>query len=60
MLLLFLVPPALAVWTYLSAGSLGARPINDLVHRSGYWALLFILLSLLGDAAAARDALSAA
>jgi methionine sulfoxide reductase heme-binding subunit len=45
-LLLFLVPPALAVWTYLSAGSLGARPINDLIHRSGYWALLFILLSL--------------
>ena len=45
-LLLLLVPPALAAWTYLSAGSLGARPLNDLVHRSGYWALLFILLSL--------------
>jgi sulfoxide reductase heme-binding subunit YedZ len=46
-LVLFLVPPALAIWTYIAAGSLGARPINDLIHRAGYWALLFILLSLL-------------
>lgn len=45
-LLLFLVPPALAAWTYLSAGSLGARPLNDLIHRTGYWALIFLLLSL--------------
>jgi sulfoxide reductase heme-binding subunit YedZ len=25
---------------------LGARPVNDLIHRSGYWALVFLLLSL--------------
>src|SRR5437660_4426160 len=23
-----------------------ARPINDLIHRAGYWALLFVLLAL--------------
>ena len=24
----------------------GARPINDLIHRAGYWALVFLLLTL--------------
>jgi methionine sulfoxide reductase heme-binding subunit len=24
----------------------GARPINDLIHRTGYWALIFLLLTL--------------
>jgi sulfoxide reductase heme-binding subunit YedZ len=24
----------------------GARPINDLIHRTGYWALVFLLLAL--------------
>lgn len=29
----------------LTAG-LGARPINDLIHRTGYWALVFLLITL--------------
>ena len=24
----------------------GARPLNDVIHRTGYWALIFLLLSL--------------
>jgi sulfoxide reductase heme-binding subunit YedZ len=39
------VPVALAAHTFLTAG-LGARPINDLIHRTGYWALVFLLVSL--------------
>src|SRR5687768_8694491 len=25
---------------------LGARPLNDLIHRTGYWALIFLLVAL--------------
>src|SRR5258705_1306134 len=39
------VPVALAANAFLTAG-LGARPINDLIHRTGYWALVFLLTSL--------------
>jgi methionine sulfoxide reductase heme-binding subunit len=39
------VPVLLAAETYLTAG-FGARPLNDLIHRTGYWALLFVLLTL--------------
>lgn len=39
------VPVALAAYTFSTAG-LGARPINDLIHRTGYWALVFLLMSL--------------
>jgi sulfoxide reductase heme-binding subunit YedZ len=38
-------PVVLAVTTMLTEG-LGARPINNLIHRTGYWALVFLLLSL--------------
>ena len=40
-----LFPVGLAVWTWYSEG-LGARPLNDLIHRTGYWALIFLLVSL--------------
>ncbi|MGH6768605.1 MAG: sulfite oxidase heme-binding subunit YedZ [Xanthobacteraceae bacterium] len=38
-------PVALAVHAILTLG-LGARPLNDLIHRTGYWALLFVLMTL--------------
>jgi sulfoxide reductase heme-binding subunit YedZ len=39
------VPLVLAAHTFLTEG-LGARPINDLIHRAGYWALIFLLVTL--------------
>jgi len=39
------LPVVLAAHAFLTAG-LGARPINDLIHRTGYWALVFLLVSL--------------
>jgi sulfoxide reductase heme-binding subunit YedZ len=44
-LLLLLLPLLLAAQAMLTMG-LGARPLNDLIHRTGYWALLFVLLTL--------------
>lgn len=44
-LLFLLVPFAFLAQAYLSHG-VPARLWNDLVHRSGYWALIFILVSL--------------
>jgi sulfoxide reductase heme-binding subunit YedZ len=44
-LVFLVVPIALAAQTYLTAG-LGARPLNDLIHRTGYWALVFVLVTL--------------
>jgi len=44
-LALLLWPAVLAVWTMATAG-LGARPLNDLIHRSGYWAVIFIMATL--------------
>jgi sulfoxide reductase heme-binding subunit YedZ len=44
-LIALLFPLGLAVATAWSVG-LGARPLNDLIHRAGYWALMFLLLSL--------------
>ena len=38
-------PVVLAAQAFLTAG-LGARPINDLIHRAGYWALVFLLVTL--------------
>src|SRR5262245_1722302 len=42
----FLVPVALAISAAFTEDGYGARPINDLVHRAGYWALMFLLASL--------------
>ncbi len=44
-LLLLLVPAALMIQAYASNG-VPPRVWNDLVHRTGYWALLFVLISL--------------
>ena len=44
-LLLLLTPIAVAVYDWNTIG-FGARPLNDVIHRTGYWALLFVLISL--------------
>jgi sulfoxide reductase heme-binding subunit YedZ len=44
-LALLLLPIAIAVHDYLAVG-FGPRPVNDVIHRTGYWALLFLLMSL--------------
>jgi sulfoxide reductase heme-binding subunit YedZ len=40
-----LVPPALALYAWY-AHMLAPRLLNDLVHRTGYWALIFMLVAL--------------
>ncbi len=42
---LLCVPVAIAVYDYSTVG-FGPRPINNVIHRTGYWALLFLLMSL--------------
>jgi sulfoxide reductase heme-binding subunit YedZ len=44
-LALLLWPLVLALSVGLTRG-LGGRPLNDLIHRAGFWALIFLLLSL--------------
>jgi sulfoxide reductase heme-binding subunit YedZ len=44
-LALLALPVTLAAHATLTHG-LGARPLNDLIHRTGYWALLFVLMTL--------------
>jgi sulfoxide reductase heme-binding subunit YedZ len=44
-LLILVFPAALALYTAATTG-LGARPLNDLIHRTGYWALMFLIGSL--------------
>jgi sulfoxide reductase heme-binding subunit YedZ len=39
------VPVAIAIYDYSTAG-FGARPLNDVIHRAGYWALIFLMLAL--------------
>lgn len=47
-----IVTLALLAWPALLAsvdavrGALGGRPLNELIHRSGWWALVFLLVSL--------------
>jgi sulfoxide reductase heme-binding subunit YedZ len=45
-LALLLLPIGLAVTAYFTETRFGARPLNDLIHRAGYWALMFVLLSM--------------
>jgi sulfoxide reductase heme-binding subunit YedZ len=45
-LALLLLPIALAIAAAFTEERFGARPLNDLIHRAGYWALMFVLLSL--------------
>jgi methionine sulfoxide reductase heme-binding subunit len=40
-----LVPVAVALFDYNAEG-FGARPINNVIHRTGYWALIFLMTSL--------------
>ena len=39
------VPVAIAAYDYVTVG-FGPRPINDVIHRTGYWAMLFLMISL--------------
>lgn len=44
-LILLLTPVGIAVHAYATTG-FGARPLNDMIHRTGYWALIFLMTSL--------------
>lgn len=44
-LAVLLLPLGLALHAAATTG-LSARPLNDLIHRSGYWALMFLLATL--------------
>jgi sulfoxide reductase heme-binding subunit YedZ len=39
------VPVLIAIHDYSTVG-FGARPLNDVIHRTGYWALLFLMTAL--------------
>ena len=41
-----LVPVAVASYDYQVLGLRPARPLNDVIHRTGYWALIYLLVSL--------------
>jgi sulfoxide reductase heme-binding subunit YedZ len=45
-LLLLFVPFFVATYDYKIEGITPARPVNDVIHRTGYWALLFVMISL--------------
>jgi sulfoxide reductase heme-binding subunit YedZ len=45
-LALLLWPIALAIVSWQTEIRFEARPINDLIHRAGFWMLMFLLLSL--------------
>ena len=40
-----LLPVAIAATDYYTEG-FGARPLNNVIHRTGYWALIFLMMSL--------------
>ncbi len=44
-LIVLLLPVGMAIYAYATTG-FGARPLNDMIHRTGYWALMFLLASL--------------
>ena len=39
------VPVVIAVYDFYTEGY-GARPLNNVIHRTGYWALIFLMVSL--------------
>jgi methionine sulfoxide reductase heme-binding subunit len=41
-----MLPIALAIAAAFTEERFGARPINDLIHRAGYWALMFLMAAL--------------
>jgi methionine sulfoxide reductase heme-binding subunit len=44
-LLFLIVPVAIAAYDFNTEGY-GARPLNNVIHRTGYWALIFLMVSL--------------
>jgi sulfoxide reductase heme-binding subunit YedZ len=44
-LALLLLPLAIAAWN-AEAIAAGARPVNDLIHRAGFWALMLLIITL--------------
>ena len=44
-LVFLLVPVAVAIADFNTEG-FGARPLNNVIHRTGYWALIFLMTSL--------------
>ena len=45
-LVLLFVPIALAFTAPYTSEEFSARPLNDMIHRAGYWALMFVIISL--------------
>jgi sulfoxide reductase heme-binding subunit YedZ len=45
-LVLLLLPIALAFTAPWTSDEFKARPFNDLTHRAGYWALMFVIIAL--------------
>lgn len=45
-LTLLLLPIGLAATAPFASEEFSARPLNDLIHRAGFWALMFVLLTL--------------
>ena len=45
-LALLLLPIGLALTAPYTSEEFAARPLNDLIHRAGYWALMFVIISL--------------
>jgi len=46
-LLLLFVPLGIAAYDFnFNLEAVGARPINNVIHRAGFWALVFLLLTL--------------
>jgi sulfoxide reductase heme-binding subunit YedZ len=45
-LALLLMPIGLAMTAPFTSEEFSARPLNDLIHRAGYWALMFVILAL--------------
>jgi sulfoxide reductase heme-binding subunit YedZ len=39
------VPVAIAIYDFNTTG-FGARPLNDVIHRAGFWTLTFLMISL--------------
>ena len=44
-LVFLFVPVAVAIYDFNTEG-FGARPLNNVIHRTGYWALIFLMTSL--------------
>src|SRR5215510_11512199 len=43
---LLVLPIGLALTAPFTSEEFSARPVNDLIHRAGYWALMFVIMTL--------------